>query len=517
MSCQFKWGVPQGSGLKNKHNKFYKSFTYDGVGYCLYDTVYVNRTSYLETSVGKLVKIYENVTSGKKARVVWYPRPREVRAYLGDYKPIWNEVFLASGEGKEGTACSSWVHLENIAGKCTVVCGSNDRRNPRASEAELRTTDFIFYRTFDVGKQEILDTFPVKIDGLAVEHFFNQRISKKLIGAPNLKEDFNDRHGVSSPSKFGIDKPIGSTVREAKKKAVNLREEHGLQEERIFLKPKTSIQDGTGTDRSLCPVEEPEVNNFNDLETRAPTIQLSKKRKFVDDEEPENMPVKVASQLAHDLETRAPTIKAYGQFTKVTRSLDDASIKEKGKWFRKLPWEEQLPAAHGSGKLVLLENLDPSFTSADIQDLVRQALKMKVEVKMIQQTSFSSPYYGKSLVIFETKDEANKAISMLEQSILELADGRPILAKIGNLTKQNKQVEFPGHLHLEKLRLQRQNDERKKAVSTSHCSQPNTIEHVLAMEWCMLQEKSNLWWEALHKAHAKEIDVRKQQLKKNLG
>jgi hypothetical protein len=33
---------------------------------------------------------------------------------------------------------------------------------------------------------------------------------------------------------------------------------------------------------------------------------------------------------------------------------------------------------------------------------------------------------------------------------------------------------------------------QKEAVSTSHCSQPNTLEYDLAMEWCLLQDRSDL-------------------------
>jgi hypothetical protein len=33
---------------------------------------------------------------------------------------------------------------------------------------------------------------------------------------------------------------------------------------------------------------------------------------------------------------------------------------------------------------------------------------------------------------------------------------------------------------------------QKEAVSTSHCSQPNTLEYDMAMEWCLLQDRSDL-------------------------
>ena len=39
---------------------------------------------------------------------------------------------------------------------------------------------------------------------------------------------------------------------------------------------------------------------------------------------------------------------------------------------------------------------------------------------------------------------------------------------------------------------------QKEAVSTSHCSQPNTIEYEMAMEWCLLQERSDCAWKKLY-------------------
>lgn len=39
---------------------------------------------------------------------------------------------------------------------------------------------------------------------------------------------------------------------------------------------------------------------------------------------------------------------------------------------------------------------------------------------------------------------------------------------------------------------------KRKAVSTSHFSQLNTAEYDMAMEWRVLQEKSDMWWKKLH-------------------
>lgn len=40
---------------------------------------------------------------------------------------------------------------------------------------------------------------------------------------------------------------------------------------------------------------------------------------------------------------------------------------------------------------------------------------------------------------------------------------------------------------------------QREAVSTSHFSQPNTIEYDMSMEWCTQQEKTDLLWKSLYK------------------
>jgi hypothetical protein len=48
---------------------------------------------------------------------------------------------------------------------------------------------------------------------------------------------------------------------------------------------------------------------------------------------------------------------------------------------------------------------------------------------------------------------------------------------------------------------------QREAVSTSHCSQPNTIEYEMAMEWCLLQERSEFSWKKLYKVSTDQIII----------
>ncbi|KAF7812404.1 protein ANTI-SILENCING 1 isoform X2 [Senna tora] len=67
---EFKWGNKREDGVKNKDVQFYESFTYKGVEYFLYDCVYFYQAGDFETSIGKLVRIFETPTHEKKVKVV---------------------------------------------------------------------------------------------------------------------------------------------------------------------------------------------------------------------------------------------------------------------------------------------------------------------------------------------------------------------------------------------------------------------------------------------------------------
>ncbi|KAF7814445.1 protein ANTI-SILENCING 1 isoform X1 [Senna tora] len=168
----FKWGNKSEVGVKNKDVQFYESFTYKGVEYFLYDCVYFYQEGDFETSIGKLVRIFETPTHEKKVQVVWLFRPVELRNYLGDYQPHWNELFLACGEGY---GVSNVNLVEAIIGKCTVVCTAKDKRNCEAPESDLKMADFFFSCCFDVERLVIVDKFPDVIGGIKVKQFFKRK------------------------------------------------------------------------------------------------------------------------------------------------------------------------------------------------------------------------------------------------------------------------------------------------------------------------------------------------------
>ena len=97
---EFEWGIKKGVGGKKKDFQFYQSFTYDGVEYELYDSVYLWVDGEPEPHIGKLVKIMENPDKKKIVKVLWFFRPCEVLKYPGVVvEAAEDELFLASGEG----------------------------------------------------------------------------------------------------------------------------------------------------------------------------------------------------------------------------------------------------------------------------------------------------------------------------------------------------------------------------------------------------------------------------------
>ncbi|KAG6772719.1 hypothetical protein POTOM_024139 [Populus tomentosa] len=177
---------------------------------------------------------------------------------------------------------------------------------------------------------------------------------------------------------------------------------------------------------------------------------------------------------------------------------------DRSKWFRGLPWEERMQTAHEQETLVLLQNLDPSYTSAEVEDIIWHAFKQSCTVKMIQRTALASPHSGQAFVIFQKREVAEMAVAKLDEGCLMLSNGRPVVGSIAAPCFPGKQSTFFGHLVINKLRTHKQR-EMKEAVSTSHCSQPNTLEYEMAMDWCLLQERSDLALRKLRQQQRQEL------------
>uniref|UniRef100_A0A1J3GBR0 BAH domain-containing protein n=1 Tax=Noccaea caerulescens TaxID=107243 RepID=A0A1J3GBR0_NOCCA len=173
------------------------------------------------------------------------------------------------------------------------------------------------------------------------------------------------------------------------------------------------------------------------------------------------------------------------------------------RWFRPLPWEESMREAEKEERLVLLQNLDPTFTSDEVQDIVYSALNEQCTARMVERTPVTVSHIGQALVIFNSREAAERVIARLDEGCLLLSNGRPLVAAFAKLNPPGKSSSLPGHIKPHKSQMRR---ETRDAVATSHCSQPNNVEYEMAMEWCLHQARSE---QAIKMMSKRQLEERK--------
>ncbi|KAK4854552.1 hypothetical protein QYF36_025777 [Acer negundo] len=624
---EFKWGKKRGIGGKKKDVQFYGSFTYDGVEYTLYDCVYMYKEDEAEPYIGKLIKIWEHSDKTKRVKVLWFFRPCEIANFLGNDQALENELFLACGEG---AGLVNINPLEAIAGKCNVICISKDSRNPQPSNEELQMSDFVFYRTFDVGHHQILDKMDEKVAGIEVKFIFNQVDHKESSGV--VKLDSNKEGGmiaVAGDERVNSSKDVleelktsktednsisGSVKENAKallaeqksllvkepmssikdvdfnevanntdrlekissdKSSLQLKVEENADSEGLPLGQKSSLREKVDSqvtvslDDKVRPDDRQEkvssdrtassskVNSENreGKGVQVPSskfkvkeeLRSTKERSELDDrpskrvkldgsavvfdDNNKNIVRKLAIakdshgiekgcperpnvdekpvKLSNDKFSRESVIKASNmdyQVLEVTRRPNSESVDDRSTWFNDT-WEERMQVADVQGRLVLLENLDPSCTSAEVEDIIWHAFEESCTAKMVQRNAISSPHSGQAYAIFKKEAIAEMVIAKLDEGCLLLSNGRPLIGSKQAPCSTKKQSTFVGHIIIEKLKFQRE------ALSTSHCSQPNTLEYDMAMEWFLQQERSDRALKALYKRQGEELRRLKAKLK----
>ncbi|VAH43841.1 unnamed protein product [Triticum turgidum subsp. durum] len=168
------------------------------------------------------------------------------------------------------------------------------------------------------------------------------------------------------------------------------------------------------------------------------------------------------------------------------------------------PWHEKLTQADREGRLVYIQNLDIRFGASEIVELIREALQLSCTAKPINHPTYDDPNNGKAYVVFNSRNIADDAVMKINSGLV--VGGRPLYCSKG-LLKVPKPASgaLVGHLTISNQKMNpRQREEQKKAVSTSHCSQPNTIEYDLALDWMLVREKQAMKFSMLHKRHAGE-------------
>ncbi|XP_073008246.1 protein ANTI-SILENCING 1 isoform X1 [Typha latifolia] len=552
-NLQFCWGKRRGVGGAKRDIQFYESFTFDNVKYSLYDCVYLFKHGDPEPYIGKIVKIWEQPDHKKKIKILWFFQANEIQNHLGDHVPLDKEIFLASGEG---AGLADINPLEALAGKCCVICTSKDERNPQPSDEEVAMADYIFYRVFDVGNYKISEKLPDRVAGVEVKFI----LSREVLKFEENAIDGNVKVGSSAPTLSTLSKSeslvgeklghmLNSVTRINNTKGKYPREGECRRDEKTSLKSRigsveeegslskvvtNSVGENVKSFESESPLnlssEKPSkkmrlhrdsMTFYDDMHNKtgvtssafgfdndasgrdSPRLQRvsSAKMKLAENKCPDEF---VKSAPANSVEKEK---KTYHKAVEVTRRPDA----DRSKWFKGLPWEERLQKADDQGTLVFIQNLDPSYTSSDMEDIIYHALKLTCTAKVVNHPTFGDPNYGQAYAIFRTREAADQAVSTINSGCLVLPDGRPLFCSKGLLKVPKPLPSLTGHLSIDKLKLQMQRE--KKAVSTSHCSQPNTIEYDMAVEWILAQQKSARWLTKLHKRHYDEW----KQVKKTLN
>ncbi|XP_015885217.3 protein ANTI-SILENCING 1 [Ziziphus jujuba] len=526
---EFAWGRKSGRGGLNKGCQFYKSFRYDGLEYLLYDCVYLYKDGEPEPYIGKIIKIWEHYDRSRKVKVLWFFRPCEISNYIGDeVKVVENELFLASGNGVGLTNINP---LEAIAGKCYVICTSKDRRNIQPSDEEVQMADYIFYRTFDVKQCKIIDEMPEEISNIDITFLLNQMPLQRPgsnIGAfqkPAGNVDALQKPGsiVDSPQKPGgiVDATVvpsdknlpkenpavktDQTCNELDDRPSKKAKLHSSYESKDCIQKVRLISDGNDTKclelkldssyKSKDCIQKLRIkSDGDDTKVLAPTAPYTDDAK-VSAPSKKRMPNEKTTMVSDGKLTKESAIWSQHQNHKIDGPELEVTRRpqaDKSKWFAEVgSWEDRLRYAHQQGRLVLLQNLDPAYTSAEVEDIVHQGFNESCKAKMIQRTAFSSPHSGQAFVVFNTRQTAEAVVKKLEEGCLLLSNERPLLGKMGTPCFPEKKPKFFGHIVIDKLRSQMPR-EMKDAISTSHCSQPNTLEYDMALEWCLLRERLDL-------------------------
>ncbi|XP_057799503.1 protein ANTI-SILENCING 1 isoform X2 [Salvia miltiorrhiza] len=330
---------------------------------------------------------------------------------------------------------------------------------------------------------------------------------------PNEKEKNHAREMKKSPKSLACDDKSKSKLREGSPKEFD-NEKDGKKNLpkslTCFDKTKSKLREGPskeydyGNDgkknspKSLtCDNRKNSPKSFCDYKAKAKLREGSSKEH--DNEKDgklsnNNLPNRIATK-SKDGDGR----KVGGKIIEVTRRPP-----EKATWI-KLSWEQQMKTALDQGRLVLLLNLDPEYTSGEVEDIIWHTFSESCTARVLPHTAISDPYSGHAFVVFKSRGAANKVVDKLDEGCLMLPNQRPLVACYGDLPKLfGKQTAYVGHLQIDKVRRQMLRG-TKEAVSTSHYSQNNTIEFEMAMDWCLLQSKSDKWWKTLYELHRKEL------------
>ncbi|GBG82559.1 hypothetical protein CBR_g34935 [Chara braunii] len=184
---------------------------------------------------------------------------------------------------------------------------------------------------------------------------------------------------------------------------------------------------------------------------------------------------------------------------------------------RALPWAKELPIAAAQGRVLELSNIDPEMTTSDLQKLLDGCFEnlRDVKIESVRVPLDVVPELT-AYAIFSDAASAAQALREIEDSSLvieksnEPSSWRPLTGRFGippNRKAKDMKMRYPGHLRKTDLESAKRGllPDKKDVLSTSHCSQPNTIEYEMGLQWKLLAEQHKLQKEILLQRHMEEI------------
>ncbi|KAH7276771.1 hypothetical protein KP509_39G021200 [Ceratopteris richardii] len=388
-STEITWGKAKASS--NKEKKFYTSFFWDNEEFFLYDNVIVYDDKVPDGHVAKIMKLWEDISSGTMMALLrWFLKPLELPSHLHSQVSIENskELFLAFGKGK---GVSNENRLDCIERKCKVLCTSTDSRNKPPSKDELEAADYFYNRIYNVDLRKLSNLGGiVKILG---EHVLFNKPEWISTGQP-LKCKQNPGSG-STMSQQPVEGDILSLSDSTTK---GLR---GMQGQSVCLK-RSFKDDNFSVKRANIAESDDKLTESQPMlqaTLSKDTVHLSSGPSGIVQDALER-----SSPSGQPLTRSASTKENEQEFSKASEAyiMNENSLGQPGPALATLALSKQIhrqdsiqhPKIQSSdlieslsnGRVLLIQNVDPSITLKDMNDLMKSTLDGCSDVRMLQQT-----------------------------------------------------------------------------------------------------------------------------------
>ncbi|CAM6116994.1 unnamed protein product [Calypogeia fissa] len=487
---------------KLKNTTGYSSFKLDGTTYRLNDTVYL-LASDGPPYIAKILTLYENLKTREKCMLVrWFCRPCELplKAAGVNFKEDCKEIFMMWGSGSKiviNPACT--------VGKCKVVCTAPLEWNvPRPSEELIAEADYFFSFAFDGSILQV-----ISLDVLV------RQFGEFYVTGVEVESDKGKEKSGGSLRKAA---DMSDVIHEASRKIPRLDCSGPKSEPRLLERqknvspvhkynvgPNAGVQSGTVFKNGGSPMKAVAMSAL---------IEQAKLKKPLDFSVPKFQPSsldrpnvsessrKILSERHKNVSPAStppdPIFKPNTTSNVVVVEMVENGATEKhvlplpgAQNLFKMPWHKTLEIALDKGRALLLQNLDPWFSSSEIEGMLLELMEVACEARLLPPRDFSSYTSGEALVLFRNQSEAENAYAKFTENVLIWSeDQRPVVASLA-CKKRYEINRFHGFLDLAKFNPSK---EQGRRGVTSQCAQPNTVGFEMGMQWRLLQERHCEAW-----------------------